>query len=359
MHLAVILTPFILYPTTLMKPFVTVDRLYKDFYKNKRLSSALKDVSFSVNKGEIFGIIGQSGAGKSTLMRCLSTLEKPSSGDIYIGSQQLSSLKKEALRVFRKKIGMIFQHFNLLSSRNVQGNIALPMELSGKSKQEIEERVDELLDCVGLKHKKDAYPSELSGGEKQRVGIARALALGPDLLFCDEATSALDPRMTKEILTLLKDLNKKLGLTIILITHQMEVIREICHKVAVIDQGEIVDIGTVSDLFSHPKHPLTKQLLQNTPHELPVDILKNALPGTLFLRLQFLGNSAKEPIITQLIRHFDISVNILLGWVDALAETNMGTLTVEISGSEENKNKALVFLKEQAIEWEILNYDIR
>lgn len=337
-----------------MPPFVHVERVSKNFYKKSEVFTALNNISFDVEKGEIFGIMGQSGAGKSTLLRCLSTLEEPSSGRIWIGSDEITTLKKRPLRIFRKRVGMIFQHFNLLSSRTVAENIAFPLELAAVSPAEMQKRVENLLYLVGLSHKKDSYPERLSGGEKQRVGIARALALQPEVLFCDEATSALDPKMTQEILQLLKELNRSLGLTIILITHQMEVIKQVCHKVAVIDKGEIVEIGKVSDVFSQPKHPTTKHFLQNSIHELPVEIFKKNGQNKHFLRLYFRGDSAKEPIITQLIRSFDISVNILLGWIDALQDTTIGTLTVEISGTEDNRKKALQFLQESGVRYEVL-----
>ena len=356
---AVILSDLLPLLFILMQPFLIAEQVSKYFYKNKEIYTSLHQVSFEVNKGEIFGIIGQSGAGKSTLMRCLATLDSPSAGKIYIAGQELGALKKQALRSFRKKVGMIFQHFNLLSSRTVEGNVAFPMELSGMTPDAIRSKVEDLLHLVGLYHKKDSYPSQLSGGEKQRVGIARALALEPEILFCDEATSALDSRMTKEILSLLKELNQRLGLTIILITHQIEVIKQICHKVAVLEHGEIVDMGSVSDLFTQPKHPITKQLLQNSPHEIPTDILKKAGHNALFIRLTFRGETAKTPIITQMIRNFDISVNILLGWIDTLQDTTIGSLTVELSGLKKNRDGALAFLEENGIQFEVLDHDIR
>lgn len=341
-----------------MKPFVEASHLSKNFYKKNELFSALSDISFSVQRGEVFGIMGQSGAGKSTLLRCLASLDRPSSGTIHIGAQEISSLSGNAIRLYRKKVGMIFQHFNLLSSKTVAENIALPMQLEGRSKEEIEKKVDDLLFLVGLTHRKEAFPSRLSGGEKQRVGIARALSLSPEILFCDEATSALDPKMTKEILQLLKELNKKLNLTIILITHQMEVIKMICHTVAVIDKGQIVEMGAVSEVFSNPKHPTTKHFLQNAIHELPEDVLKKMPSNKHILRLYFKGESAKEPIITQLIKNCDVSINILLGWIDALQDTTIGTLTIEISGHETNRNKALSLLQEYGIRYEVLSYEV-
>src|ERR1700722_12141474 len=237
----------------------TISKIYKHAGK---VVHALQDVSLSIEKEDVYGIIGLSGAGKSTLIRALARLVTPSSGRIIFHGKDIAYLTKGDLRDFRKNIGMIFQHFNLLSSRTVAGNIAYPLEIAQVSPQEQTQRVDELLGLVGLKEKKEAYPSQLSGGEKQRVGIARALANRPEVLLCDEATSALDPKTTKEILTLLKGINKNLGVTIVLITHEMEVIKQICNKVAVIEHGKIVEEGWVPDVFSDPKHSTTKHFLQ-------------------------------------------------------------------------------------------------
>src|ERR1700722_3698666 len=241
---------------------IELQSVSKTYQQNDKIIPALDQVSLSIECKDIYGIIGLSGAGKSTLIRCLARLVTPSSGKILFYGVDFASLDKNELRKFRKKTGMIFQHFNLLSSRTVAGNIAYPLEIAGVPKKEQEEWIDELLGLVGLKEKKDAYPSQLSGGEKQRVGIARALANRPDVLFCDEATSALDPKTTKEILKLLKNVHKKLGVTIVLITHEMEVIKQICNKVAVIEHGKIVEEGWVPDVFSDPKHSTTKHFLQ-------------------------------------------------------------------------------------------------
>jgi D-methionine transport system ATP-binding protein len=341
-----------------MQPIIRVLNVSRSFSKNGETFYGLKEVSFEVKKGEIFGIIGQSGAGKSTLLRCMSSLEKPSSGKIWFEDLELSSLTKHQVRSLRKKIGMIFQHFHLLSSRTVAQNIALPMELASMKEELIEKKVDELLFLVGLTEKKHAYPANLSGGEKQRVGIARALALDPEVLFCDEATSALDPKMTKEILHLLKELSKKLSLTIVLITHQMEVIKQICNKVAVIDKGQIVEMEHVATLFSEPKHPITKHLLLSGAHQLPEEILKKGAESKDFLRLYFKGSSAKEPIISRMLRLCDVTVNILLGWIDSVEDTSVGTLTVEIAGTAESRRRALVFLKENDVRFEVLNNEL-
>lgn len=257
-----------------MTKLLQIKKLSKTFKGKDRLVSALSDVSIEVEKGEVFGIIGLSGAGKSTLIHALGLLERPTSGEIFFAGENLTTMKKKPLRNYRKKIGMIFQQFNLLSSRTVFENIAYPLEIVSIPKNKQQSRIEELLELVNLSDKKNAYPSELSGGEKQRVGIARALANHPDLLLCDEATSALDPKTTKEILNLLRKLNRDLGLTIVLITHEMDVIKQICQKVAVLEDGEVVESGRVSEVFADPKHPTTKSFLKQAHHELPAQLLK-------------------------------------------------------------------------------------
>lgn len=329
-----------------MAALLEIKNLSKVFPGKGRSVTALSDVSFHVNQGEIFGIIGLSGAGKSTLVRSLALLERPSSGDIVFEGNSLTSMKKLPLRTYRKKVGMIFQQFNLLSSRTVFENIAYPLEITNVPKEKRRTRIVELLKLVNLSGKIDAYPTELSGGEKQRVGIARALANHPDLLLCDEATSALDPKTTTEILNLLRQLNRDLGLTIVLITHEMDVIKQICNRVAVLEGGALVECGPVSEVFTDPKHPTTKSFLQQTHHHLPAQLLKAPSPTKKMLRLSFKGESAKTPVISQMIRSFSVDANILMGWVDALESTIVGTLFIEVEGSEENVTQALAFLKE-------------
>lgn len=315
---------------------------------------ALDGVTLSIEKGDVFGIIGLSGAGKSTLIRCLAHLVCPTSGRVLFHGSDLRSMKKRELRSFRKKVGMIFQNFNLLSSRTVEENIAYPLEIAGVPKEEQRKIVDELLGLVGLKHKCGAYPSKLSGGEKQRVGIARALANHPEILLCDEATSALDPKTTKEILSLLKKVNRTLGLTIVLITHEMEVVKQICNKVAVIEKGKIVEEGLVVDVFADPKHPTTKQFLQSSSHEIPPEFFKKADKNAKLLRLKFKGEASSEPIISALSRKFDVNANILLGWIDRLQTMSIGTLVIALEGSEEKIPQALQFLKDHHIDYEEL-----
>lgn len=319
-----------------------VQNLCKKFNRVDALSS----VSLSIQEGEIYGIIGLSGAGKSTLLRCLAGLLTPTSGEILFEGTPLSSLPR---RAFYQKIGMIFQHFNLFSARTVYENVSYPLEVAGLKNKT---RIDELLKLVGLSEKKEAYPATLSGGEKQRVGIARALANSPRILFCDEATSALDPKTTKEILNLLKKVNKELGITIVLITHDMEVIRSIADRVAVIEGGKIVEEGDVVKLFTDAEHPTTKRLIERTPHDLPELFFKPASPNRKLLRLHFHGSSTEEPVISQLVKRFDLDANILLGWIDPVQSTTIGTLIVELTGSQEGIEKALLFLAEKNVYYE-------
>lgn len=323
----------------------------KNLTKQFGQAFALKRINLEIKRGEIFGIIGMSGAGKSTLIRCLTLLEKPTEGKIFLRDEEITSLSDKELRHFRKKIGMIFQHFNLFSSRNALENITYPLELDNVSYSARVERADELLDLVGLKGKEKNYPPELSGGEKQRVAIARALARFPDILFCDEATSALDPHSTQTTLELLLQLNRKLNLTIVLITHEMEVIKQICTRVAVLERGEIVELGKTADLFAAPKHPTTKRFLQNLAHTIPEHLLVKKENQEL-LRLSFTGKSASEPVISRLIREHAVEVNILLGGIDRLQSESIGNLVITLSGSAEERLKACQFLEKQGVIWE-------
>lgn len=328
---------------------IQIDSLSKVYPGNP--IPALNKVHLAIRKGDILGVIGPSGAGKSTLIRCLASLIEPSSGAIFFHGQNIAFNEGEDLRNYRQKIGMVFQHFNLLDSRTVSGNVELPLEIAGNKDSS---RIDELLEIVGLKDKKNSYPSQLSGGEKQRVGIARALANQPEILLCDEATSALDPKTTKEILDLLKDLNQKLGLTIFLITHEMEVIRRICNKVAVMERGEIVEQGLVADIFFSPKKAITKTFLQNATHEVPLEFFKEISPDRKLLRLTFKGKSAGEPNISRIIQMFHVEANILLGWVDNLQTGTIGNLVIELTGAPEAIEKSLSYLKDQGIICEVL-----
>lgn len=333
---------------------IEVIAISKTYTHAGKTTHALSEITLAIAKQDIYGVIGLSGAGKSTLIRCLAGLITPTSGKISFHNSDISLLKGCSLRNFRMKIGMIFQHFNLLSSRTVAGNISYPLEIAGISKLEQNKRVDELLKLVGLSSKKDVYPSSLSGGEKQRVGIARALANHPEVLFCDEATSALDPQTTKEILDLLKTINKKLGVTIVLITHDMEVIKRVCNKVAVIEAGTIVEEGLTSSVFGEPKHPTTKNFIQGSSHEIPQEFFKPSSPNRKLLRLKFKGTAANEPLISQIVKKYHVDANILLGWIDHLQTTTVGTLIVELTGPTEGISDALDYLTEKTVHYEVL-----
>ncbi|WP_370834401.1 methionine ABC transporter ATP-binding protein [Acidaminococcus sp.] len=324
---------------------------------------ALKDINLTINEGEIFGIIGLSGAGKSTLVRCINMLEKPTSGKVMVDGQEMTALGEEQLRKARQNIGMIFQHFNLLSSRTVFGNIAFPLEIQGMDKAAIQKKVEPLLDLVGLKDRADHYPSQLSGGQKQRVGIARALASDPKVLLCDEATSALDPQTTESILNLLRDINKRLHITIVMITHQMNVVKEICDRVAVIENGEIIEQGSMVDIFTNPQKTTTKEFVASIQHnDLPdfvkkLDIHKDYKAGDKALvSLSFIGDSAGEPIVSVLIKEYDTNVNILTANIETLQDTPFGTLLIEVEGDEDHLKKALDYLHERKVKDEVIGY---
>lgn len=315
---------------------------------------AVKNINLEINKGDIFGVIGLSGAGKSSLIRMLNRLEEPTSGSIYIENTDITKISKKELLDIRKNIGMIFQHFNLLSSRTVSENIAFSLEIADWKKEDIPQRVDELLEVVELTEKKDSYPSQLSGGQKQRVAIARALANNPKILLSDEATSALDPKTTKSILNLLKEIQKKFGLTVVLITHQMEVIREICNKVAVMSQGEIVESGGVHHIFSEPKTEITKELISYLPPEEQKEIEVSKHKGNQIIKLLFLGSVVRDPILSRAVREFDLDINVLGGSVDILATMQVGHLVVELVGDMKKQNKAIEWFESADVSVEVV-----
>ncbi|MCX7779763.1 MAG: methionine ABC transporter ATP-binding protein [Negativicutes bacterium] len=345
---------------------ITLRDIHKQYPGANGGVHALRGVTVEVKRGEIFGVIGKSGAGKSTLIRCINMLERPTSGEVIVDGQNLTSFSEQQLREARKGIGMIFQHFNLLSSRTVFGNVAFPLELAGKSKAEIAAEVIPFLELVGLADKKDQYPSQLSGGQKQRVGIARALASRPKVLLCDEATSALDPKTTKSILELLKDINRRLGLTIVLITHEMHVIKEICDRVAVIEDGKIIEQGSVLEIFTKPQMTTTREFISSiVNHDLP-DIFTGTVfsatsgpDSNLILRLSFIGHSAEEPIIASMIRRFNVDASILYGNIDHIQQTPFGTLIVELSGDQAGIQNALNYLRARELGIEVIGYVAR
>ncbi|MCF0055297.1 methionine ABC transporter ATP-binding protein MetN [Dyadobacter sp. CY356] len=334
----------------------------KIFRQKNREIIALSDVSLKVEPGKIYGVIGTSGAGKSTLIRCVNLLEKPTSGDVIVDGKNLTILSDAQLARERRQIGMIFQHFNLLSSRTVSENVAFALELDRVPKAEIKARVSELLRLVGLEEKANDYPANLSGGQKQRVAIARTLANNPKVLLCDEATSALDPGTTRSILKLLKDINKRLNITILLITHEMAVVKSICDFVAVISEGKLIEQGTVSDIFVNPKTELAKEFISTSLQvEIPdfyVQRLKSSDPGNLspLLKLHLTGQTANEPVLSQAARLFDVDTKIVSAQMDHAGEKNFGVILTELSGNRENYQKSIDFFNNNQINVEILGY---
>jgi D-methionine transport system ATP-binding protein len=341
---------------------ITLSHITKHFTLGSQTIAALTDVSLHVDAGQIYGVIGASGAGKSTLIRCVNLLERPTSGSVMVDGQDLTTLSERQLIRARRQIGMIFQHFNLLSSRTVSGNIALPLELESLSQTDIKNRVAELLALVGLEDKADAYPANLSGGQKQRVAIARALASNPKVLLCDEATSALDPATTRSILALLKDINRRLGLTILIITHEMDVVKRICDQVAVISQGELIEQDTVSEIFSHPKTPLAQQFIRSTLHlDIPEDYLQRMTPAPAagkipILQLEFTGQSVDAPLLSEAARRFNVNNNIISAQMDYAGGVKFGIMLTEMAGDEENSRNAIAFLQQQNVKVEVLGY---
>ena len=357
-----------------MEGFIKIKNLVKKYQLNNgKELLAVNNVNLDIEQGDIYGIMGLSGAGKSTLIRLLNRLEEPTSGEILVkqeivdkkdntvtGYEDKNILKfnMKILREYRKKTGMIFQHFNLLNSRNVAENVAFPLEISKWKKKDIEKRVDELLEIVGLSDKKLNYPEQLSGGQKQRVAIARALANNPKILLSDEATSALDPRTTNSILELLKDINKKFGITIILITRQMEVIKKICNKTAIMSDGQIIEKGETKEIFLNPKTDLAKEFVGNISHEeFRTEEEKKQREennGKLRLRLKYNEDQVNESYITKIIRKYDVEVNILSGFIDKVGDVIVGNLLIEISASEEKSKDIIEWLKENKIDSEVL-----
>ncbi|MNO29523.1 Methionine import ATP-binding protein MetN [compost metagenome] len=327
---------------------IELKNVSKTFTRKGITIDALKGIDLKVDKGDIFGVIGYSGAGKSTLIRLVNYLERPTEGQVWVAGRDLGAYNDKELRAAKKNIGMIFQHFNLLESKKVFDNVAIPLVLLKKNKNEIRQRVQELLEFVGLSDKAGSYPSELSGGQKQRVGIARALASNPSILLCDEATSALDPQTTHSILQLLKKINAEYNITVMIITHEMSVIQEICNKVAVMEEGRIIEQGSVLDVFGSPKHKTTqnfvKTVIQNSITPSVQKSIKTE-PGNVLYKLNFVGESASEPILFEMIRSFDMMVNILFANTTEIQETTLGTVIIQCSGDTAEINNALSFLK--------------
>ncbi len=347
-----------------MEVFVAIIELKnitKTFEQDGKIFDAVKDASVSVEKGEIYGIIGFSGAGKSTLVRTINLLGRPTSGQVIVKGRDFLSLSEKELRQERKKIGMIFQHFNLMKSRNVFENVAFPLKHSGLSKEQISQKVHSLLELVEINDKDKNFPSQLSGGQKQRVAIARALANDPDILLCDEATSALDPTTTKAILKLLKKLNKKLGLTIVIITHQMEVIKEICDKVAVMEHGKIVEQGDVFDIFANPQNEVTKRFIKATSNLTKIEeLIEEDSPvvhlekGEYLVRFSYIQKNVSEPLISATSRIYDVTMNIIFAEIEIVQNAPIGGTIAIISGKKEAIERALEHIREENVGVEVL-----
>lgn len=332
---------------------IEVKNLVKVYDTKKGSVTGVDDVSLKVEKGEIYGIVGYSGAGKSSLLRCLNLLEKPTSGEVFIEGVELTSLGKGDLRKSRLKIGMIFQHFHLVSAKTVSENIAFALKAAGTPKTKINERVLELLHMVGLSDKKDVYPAQLSGGQKQRVGIARALANNPSVLLCDEATSALDPSTTRSILSLLKKINRELGITIVLITHEMEVVKTICDRMAVMQDGKIIEEGNVYDVFANPQEPLTKDFVNSIlQFELPERLMKER-EGKL-IKIYFQGEIAEQGVISDVFQKFKVRGNILHGKIEYIQEIPLGIFIMEVSGETLEIDRAIDYIAARTRNLEVI-----
>lgn len=331
-----------------VKQLIRIENLTKIYSGPEgRPIRALDGVSLQVRRGEVFGVIGPSGAGKSSLIRCVNMLERPTSGSVQVDGREMTRLSGAALRRERQQIGMIFQHFNLFWSRTVAENVAFPLEIAGWSRERVRRRVGELLELVGLTDKAQTYPAQLSGGQKQRVGIARALAAEPKVLLSDEATSALDPETTTQILALIRRINRELGLTVLLITHQMEVVKSICDSAAVLSQGRVLEAGPVLELAARPNSHLGRMLLPTWEGISPA-------PGTSLVALTFAGSVAVEPVVTQVGRRHGLDINILAGEVDAFGATPVGRLLVGLPGSPESLQPVLDELQSRGVRWEVI-----
>lgn len=341
---------------------IEIKQLNKVFYQDDKAINALSDINLTIKQGTIFGVIGSSGAGKSTLIRCVNLLERPSNGQVIVDGVDLTILSNQKLTLARRKIGMIFQHFNLLSSRTVFDNVSLPLELANTNKATIKTKVTELLALVGLEDKHQSYPANLSGGQKQRVAIARALASDPKVLLCDEATSALDPATTHSILELLQEINRKLNLTILLITHEMDVVKRICSEVAIIGDGKLVEQGSVGDIFSHPKTELAKDFIRSTldlsiPADYQARMTKTKVEKSYpLIRLEFTGASVDAPLISQVTRKFGLDISILSSDMDYAGGVKFGLMLAEFFGDQSSVENAVNFLRQNKVNVEVLGY---
>ncbi|NLY21496.1 MAG: ATP-binding cassette domain-containing protein [Tissierellia bacterium] len=334
---------------------IEIKGLNKLFQSGTEDIVAVKDVNLHISKGDIFGIIGFSGAGKSTLLRCINRLEEPDSGDIIIDGINMLNLNKSDLKEQRKHIGMIFQHFHLMNQKTVYDNIAFPLALDNWKKSDIEFRVHELLDYIGLTNRADSYPSELSGGQKQRVAIARAIANSPKVLLCDEATSALDPSTTENILDLIRDIRDKFNITVVMITHQMEVLRQVCDNVAIMDAGKIIETGDVVSIFKNPQTMISKKFIGTlgTPEGKSEIINPSEFSGKI-LRLTFLQHTHNKPIVSQLIKKFGLDVNIISGNINQLQKEKVGNLLIEIDCDNNTLEEIITFLHDSQVHTEVI-----
>ncbi len=342
---------------------ITFQDVSKVFESNGKSVEALTDISLEIHKGDIFGVIGYSGAGKSTLLRTVNLLEYPSAGEILVDGTNLTELSEKELRLAKKNIGMIFQHFNLLESKTVFENVAMPLLLSKKKKKDINEDVRELVRFVGLEDKLESYPNQLSGGQKQRVGIARALATNPTVLLCDEATSALDPETTESILQLLKKINEEYQITILMITHEMNVIKQICNRVAVMEKGRIIETGSVFDIFSKPKTETARKFVRSVIRDEIPPSINHLLGGEGHLgkiyKLQFFGIGSGQPVISQVAKQFKVDVNILYGNIDELQGIPFGNMIVQLRGTDGEVERARAYIAKQNVKIEEVRADDR
>ncbi len=341
---------------------ITIKNLSKSFGVGSSKQVVLKNINLNIKKGEIFGIIGKSGAGKSTLIRCVNRLETPNQGDILVNNMNVTQMNNSELRLARRQMGMVFQHFNLMTRYTIYENISLPLKFEGLSHGATQERINHLLDLTELQDHRNKIPSQLSGGQKQRVAIARALASSPKVILSDEATSALDPSSTQSILKLLRSINEELGITIMLITHEMNVVKNVCDRVAVIDKGSIIESGNVLDLFTKPKTDIAKDFVATTSNvTLPPAVKQRLHPtatanSSLLIKISYHGDSASQPILGFLIQKYRITVNMLLGNIETIHGETVGTMVVEIKGDKQDLTESIEFLERNQLNVDILGH---
>ena len=339
-------------------PLIEIQDLSKTYMVANSEVRALRNININIERGEIFGFIGQSGAGKSSLVRCLASLEPITSGKVLVNGVDLTSLRGEPLRVYRRKLGLVFQHFNLLMNSTVYDNIAFPLKIAKKPAAYIQERVGRLLELVGLEDKRDSYPAQLSGGQKQRVGIARALAAEPSIVICDEATSALDPTTTESIMRLIKRINRELGITFVIITHEMEVIKQVCSRVAILEDGQVIEMGSVVDVCAYPTTDTARRFFKIVDTELSNAAYKNALrSGGMLMKATFVGDTTPDPFMSECVKRFGVTVSILSGNIQEISDTLIGCLVIKLDGGETAVRSALEYLAEHNINVEVLKIE--